>query len=190
MGIKEATSSFLKVMKEWKYLTIAIIFAILFYILNIFLSNFRDLINIAKSDGFFSMLGVFPLFIINYADFFTYKFFIGLIIISLLFGSLVSLITYKTRMLKNFSKKTGFLTSAGIFFGVIAPGCSACGVGFISVIGFGSAAIAFLPWKGFELMILSVLLLLYAVYKISIQINTGIVCEIPISKKINSDKHL
>ena len=183
MGIKETTSGFLQVLKRREYLAMTLIFAALFYAINIFLSNFRELTTIIKNQGFFHMLSVFPLFIVNYADFFTYKFFIGLIILSLLFGFLISLITYKTKMLKNFSKKTGFLTSAGIFFGVIAPGCSACGVGFISVIGFGSAAIAFLPWKGFELMILSVLLLLYAVYKISDQINTGIVCAVPIGKK-------
>lgn len=182
MGIKEATSGFLEVLKKRKYIAITLIFAALFYTVNIFLSSFRGLTDIIKNQGFFHMISVFPLFIVNYADFFTYKFFIGLIINSFLFGALVSLLVYKTKTIKKFSKKTGFLTSTGIFFGVLAPGCSACGVGFISAIGFGSAAITFLPWKGFELMILSVLLLLYAVYKISEQINTGIVCAVPLKK--------
>jgi len=183
MGIKELTSTLFEVLKKRKYFFISLAVAIVFYAINIFLANFRDLTTIIKNQGFFYMLKVFPLFVITYKDFFTYKFFIGLIVLSLLFGILISLISYKTKMLKDFSGKRGFLTSTGIFLGIIAPGCSACGVGFISAIGFGSAIIAFLPWKGFELILVAIFLLSFSVYKILKDITKGIVCEIPKIKK-------
>ena len=182
MGIKGATSGFFEVLKKWKYLTLSIVVAILFYIINIFLSNFRYIAPTFKK-GILKFLEALLMDAISYPQFFTYKFFIGLIFISLLFGTLISLIAYKTKMLKNFSGETGFLTSTGIFFGIVAPGCSACGVGFLSAIGVSGAAIAFLPWKGFELFLIAIILILFAIYKISSQIHRGIVCAVPIGKK-------
>ena len=187
MGIKEATSGFFEVLKKWKYLTLSIIVAILFYLINIFLSNFKYIVPTFKK-GILKFLEALLMDAISYPQFFTYKSFIGLIILSLLFGFLISLITYKTKMLKNFSGETGFLTSAGIFLGMVAPGCSACGVGFLSVIGISGAAIAFLPWRGFELFLIAIILMLFSIYKISSQIDKGIVCEIPLKKVSTSHK--
>jgi hypothetical protein len=95
----------------------------------------------------------------------------------------MSLIYHKTKILKNFSKKTGPLTSMGIFLGIIAPGCSACGVGIISFLGFGSAIIPLLPWDGLEILLISLSMLLFSVYKISLNIERGIVCENNFIKK-------
>jgi hypothetical protein len=116
----------------------------------------------------------------SYITFFPIQFFLGLVILSLTFGVLFSMIAYKTKMLKTASGKTGILVSLGIFLGILAPGCPACGVGLLSLLGIGTATISFLPFKGFGLMLISIAIMSFSIYKISGQINRGIVCKVPL----------
>lgn len=182
MNIKEMSSTFKTVFSKKSYFFLGIILAIIFYILVVFFSNFKNMIAIDQASGFFHMIAVIPLFMTSYPVFFTYKFFIGLVLISLLFGVLFSLIIYKTRMLEDFSGKTGFIASVGIFLGILAPGCSACGIGILSLLGISSAAIYFLPFKGLGLVALSILIMGFSIYKVTDGINKGIVCEVPVKK--------
>ncbi len=179
MKFNEFVGVFKQVFKNKRYVVGALISIIVFYCLEVFFSNYKNLMIISETHGFLQMAKAFPLFLISYGDFFTEKFLIGLIILSVLFGILFTLITYKTKMIKEFSKKGGALATVGIFLGIIAPGCSACGVGILSVLGISSATLSFLPFGGFELIIISILVMIYSVYKITYDINRGIVCEIP-----------
>ena len=86
-------------------------------------------------------------------------------------------------MIKSSSGKTfGFFGTTGIFLGILAPGCIACGVGLLSVFGISAAVLSSLPFEGLELSLLAIGILSFSTYKITGDINKGIVCEIP-SKK-------
>ncbi len=116
--------------------------------------------------------------------------YISIIIISLLFGLLFSLIIYKTKMIKTTFGKTGIFASLGLFIGALAPGCAACGIGLFSFFGLSSAFLIFLPFQGLELSILSIGILAFSIMKIS----SGMYkCDVIIpkeKKKPVSDKHL
>ena len=104
----------------------------------------------------------------------------SLILIALLLGMFFSLVVYRTKMsVKVMDKKgTGIFASLGVFLGVLAPGCAACGMGILSAPGFGVIAVNFLPFKGLEISILSIIILGFSVFKITDKISNGNSCSI------------
>jgi len=181
--MKELFSVFKEIFSKWKYLLIAVLISIAFYTLNVFISKFSSITSYYKELGFFGGSKLFIIFILSFGDTVEFHSFISLIMISVLLGLLFSLILYKTTILKKFSGKNfGFLGTTGIFLGILAPGCAACGVGLLSILGFGTAAITFLPYDGLELSILSIGILSFLTFKTTKNINKGLICEVKSSK--------
>jgi len=176
MKIKEAFSAIKKVFSNWRYILALLVISSVFYWIYLFLMNYGQVSLIYQSYGLFRAVFIAPFL----KGFVPREMIIGITIISLLLGILFSLIIYKSKMIKSVSGKTGILASVGIFLGVIAPaGCSAsCGIGLLSVVGISTAAINFLPLKGMEVVILSAGILSLSIYKVSKDINRGILCEV------------
>ena len=115
---------------------------------------------------FFGIKFFFVLFF-GFKETIIYSSFVSLVTISVLLGILFSLITYKTVMIKKSSNGIGVLGTTGIFLGILAPGCAACGIGILSALGFGAAVLTFLPFNGLEISFLAIWILLFSVAKIS-----------------------
>lgn len=101
--------------------------------------------------------------------------------ISILFGIVISMLLYSYR--KKQAQVGGNLLTMGfgaISSGVLGVGCAACGsfvlTSFLSFVGAGGA-LAFLPLKGGEFGILSIILLLALVFVISKKNFEPMVCE-------------
>ena len=178
MKLKEAGSALKKVFSNWKYILLSLAIAAAFYALYIFFTDYKQVSLIFSSYGLLKTLTSLPFL----TSFFPLRSILGFIAMSLLLGVLFSLIIYKTKMLKSASGKTGLWVSLGIFIGILAPGCPVCGIGLLSILGLGSAATPFLPFKGFGLLILSMGILSLSIYKVSKDINRGIICEIKLPK--------
>lgn len=165
--------SFLKGLKEVyskpSYWLLMIFAAFLFYLLSVIITDFNDLkilfnyssllttgLIISYFVGFPSTIGLFSA--------------VSMLIIALLFGSYLSLATYKTKQIKKMEGKTSLIGSLGIFFGVLAPGCAACGLGLASLFGLGGFIVA-LPFHGLEVSVIAMILLVYANYRVSKKIN-------------------
>jgi|TARA_Y100000310_G_scaffold340468_1_gene436362 hypothetical protein len=179
MDVKDFFSLWKEVFRKWKYFLLTLITAFVFYLVSIYLSEISIINNVFKQKGFSS--GVYTLVnsFIQFPNFVKIHSLVSLIIIAVLLGLLTSLIAYKTNMIKKTSGKTiGFLGTTGIFLGVLAPGCSACGIGLLSALGIGGAFLTFLPFHGLEISILAILILSFTTFKITYDINKGIVCEI------------
>lgn len=80
---------------------------------------------------------------------------------------LFSLLFYKARSLKGEKKGFGIISSIGFFLGAFAPGCAACGIGLASLLGVSAATLSFLPFGGLELSIIAILIIGFAIYKVS-----------------------
>ena len=171
----------IKVFKNKNYLLLTIITTILFYSLNAIISSFLEIISFYKSYSFLNSLKLTFLNILGFHYKILVSSLISLIIISILLGILVSLLTYKTKKIKQ-NENLGFFAAAGIFIGIIAPGCAACGIGMASILGF-SAFLTFLPFKGLELSILSIILLLIANYQLSKTLLNDDSCKIKLPKE-------
>lgn len=170
-----------KVFRNWKYIILTTFIAFSFYSINAIISNWKTLPSIYSAIGLFGTVKFFLILLWGFGTTIKLHSYISLIIISILFGLLFSLITYKTIMIKTTTGKVGIFASVGIFIGALAPGCAACGVGILSLFGLSAAFITFLPFDGLELSILSMGILSFSVYKISEGIHKGNVCKIKVN---------
>ena len=179
MDSKRILNVWRKVLSNWRYSLSIIVIALVFYSVNIFISNWGSIINLYPSLGFFGTIKFFAILAIGFKKTVLLSSFVSLIIISLLFGLLFSLIIYKTNMAKVASGKTfGFFGSVGIFLGILAPGCAACGIGLLSFFGVSAAVIGSLPFGGLELSILSIGIISFSIIKITDKVDGGEFCSI------------
>lgn len=168
-----------EVFGKFRYMFITILVTLLFYLFNAIIPNINLIHSFYLINGFFSAIQLIFNLAIGFVYIIKLHSFISLVIISFLFGILSSLFLYRYRLAKaDIDKKVGVLTSIGVFFGIIAPGCAACSIGLLSVLGIGGAFLTFLPFDGLELPILSILILVFSVYKISDNLTKRNVCEI------------
>ena len=168
-----------EVFRKPKYVVIFLITMVLFYSLSVMFANFKIIIN----QNIFITIKYIPTFLINYHKFVAQKIFIGLLITVFLAGILFSFIFYRVNMINSISGKSGIFASLGLFFGVVAQSCLSCTIGFLSFLGISSVILASFPFKGFEFIMLSILLLSFSIYKASIAIDRGTVCEIKTDRK-------
>ncbi len=178
MKFKELLKAWKDVFGNWKYSALALFIMLIFYSINVVISNLDNLAFYNKFGFFGGIKFLFGLFL-GFKDRIFFSSFISLVIIAILFGMLFSLITYKTKMIKNTSGKVmGFFGTTGIFLGILAPGCAACGIGLLSLFGISAAFLAFLPFGGLELSFLAMGILGFSIFKISKDIKKGVVCKI------------
>ncbi|MAG38039.1 hypothetical protein CMI45_01480 [Candidatus Pacearchaeota archaeon] len=163
-----------EVLRSWKlvfskrsYLFLAIIIAFFFYVLNVFIANYKSIFSFYQNFGFLEGNKLFLSLSLGFKETIEFHSFVSIIIISILFGMLFSLISYKTRVIGNSDKKLSIFGSIGVFLGALVPGCAACGVGVLSVLGLGVAAVTFLPFDGLEISILAIGILGVTIYRAS-----------------------
>ena len=156
-----------RVFGNWRYSVIAFVIAILFYALNVLIANFNSLIDFYPSFGFFGSIKFFLVLMIGFINVIKWYSFISLIIISFFIGILFSLIFYRINIIKSVGRNGNFIGLIGIIIGAVAPGCAACGIGLASSLGLSVVFLNLLPLKGFEFSILSILILAFALYKVS-----------------------
>lgn len=82
-----------------------------------------------------------------------------LLLTSLLAGINMTLAVYHWRKQRTATLAQNSATTAGIGTGVLAAGCSSCGISILAMLGL-AGTIALLPLKGLEISILSIVILL------------------------------
>lgn len=178
--LREKIKTWKKIFGKAKYLLLSFTIALFFYSLNVFIANWKTILSIYSFSGFYGSSKMFINLFLGFGNTIELYSYISLILISLLLGTLFSLIIYRTSISVKFidEKNTGIFVTIGIFLGILAPGCAACGIGALSALGLGTIIINFLPFKGLEISILSILLLGFSIFKITDKIDNGNSCSI------------
>lgn len=99
---------------------------------------------------------------------------ISQILVTVLFSIFISISVYKYVKFSSPSIKEGSSSLLATFMSILVAGCPACSISVASYIGL-AGLISFLPWYGLELKVISIFLLLYAIYSIIKDLN---VCKI------------
>ncbi|MBI2565285.1 hypothetical protein HYV79_04880 [Candidatus Woesearchaeota archaeon] len=147
---------------------ISIIVAILVFSVNVLSTNFYLLLKNLNIQLFtYLMIGVTQSMSISSI--------VLLSTISALTGILASLLIYKIKSIQNISNGFYSVGSGGALLGLLVPSCSACGIGLLSVLGY-SSLLAFLPFRGLEIGVLGVGLLVVSIISLSNKIVEG--CKI------------
>jgi len=188
MNTKEFFTVWKGVFSRKRYIAYALLVMFVFYTLNVVIVDYKNIVAVYGSRGFFDFLSTIPFFYIGLKNLTLLSSFITLLLIMVLVGILFSLIFFRAGMIKNTFRKTGLLSSFGIFLGVLAPGCAACGLGLLPLLGFGSVILASFPLEGLEFSILAVAVLSFSVFKITKDLHKGFFCEIPEPGKLEKKK--
>ena len=182
MGLKSVVKIWKKIFSNWKYLLLLFFISFSFYSFNVLINSWSSLTNFYSLTGFSQTLKFF--FILSFGFFNTIKIhsYVSLIIVSILLGILFSLITYKVSAGSvSKSRKAGVFGSVGVFLAALAPGCAACGIGLLSVLGLSATVLTVLPFEGLELSIISIGILSFSIFKITKDMNTCDACQIKLN---------
>jgi hypothetical protein len=171
-----------KVFSNWKYLILTLFIALSFYSLNILFSSWGTLRSIYPSFGFFGSVKFFYILAIGFWHTVKLHSFVSLVFISIALGMLLSLMMYKIRAGNTKSnKKVGLFGGIGIFLAALAPGCAACGVGLLSILGLNAAFLSFLPFDGLEISILAISIMGFTIVKITNDMSSCNACQIKLN---------
>src|SRR3989338_4466713 len=183
MEWKQIFSTWKKVFTNWKYLAVTIVIAFSFYSINVLVSSWSSLTGFYSTLGFFQTIKFFFILFFGFKETIMFHSFVSLIVISVLFGMLFSLVGYKVKIGQGTDgKRVGLFGGVGLFLAAFAPGCAACGVGLASFFGIGAGVLSFLPYGGFELSIASIGILGFTIVMIT---KNMYVCKI---KRLNIEK--
>lgn len=102
-------------------------------------------------------------------SFYTIESLISMLVISSLFGIYLSLVVFKISAVKS-AGKSGFLGIFGGGIGALGIGCPTCGAFLFGLFGAPLALMSF-PFRGAEIRIFSIVVLMLSIYLISKSIN-------------------
>ena len=158
-----------EVFSKDKYLISAFILVILLYILNasmsvwsglVYTGDIFDIIRLYTRE-YYLTVGIFAFF--------------STVILSILTAILLSLLWYRAEITKlGIKKNMTILDYISIFFGITVSGCPTCGLGLIAILGLG-AGVAALPFKGAEITVVALIIVIFALYQVT---NRILSCEI------------
>jgi len=154
-----------EIMRSKKHILMILLVSFFFYILSALLSNLTNITSFTKNYGFISSAKFTFALIAGFHNTIFFTSLISIIILGVLTGVLVSLMAYKYELTKN-ADKGGVVGGIGVFLGVFAPGCGACGIGLAALLGL-SSSLAALPFRGNEISLIAIFILGYSIYSIS-----------------------
>ncbi len=167
MSVYKSYVVLMRLFSRGKYTLIALISMFAFFLLNGLMLNISNFVSFYNALGFFRAVGTMFVLSLEFFNRVETVYFTGVVLMSFFVGVFISLLFYRASILKNpVSDKSGFFGSIGIILGAAVPGCIACGVGFLSAVGLGSA-LAVLPFKGLEVLVLANLIVIFSIYRIT-----------------------
>ena len=156
---------------RWEYGLIAMLSALLLFSFNILIRNYTLLFHYFSFSLLFSLLqGAFAS-LPGYGMVFLFLF-------SMLGGMVVASSMFLLRRQMAMGAAGGVV---GIIVSILAPACPGCALSLVGIVGLGGF-LALLPFKGIELGILGVLLLLGSLVYLSQKINT-VACDVNLRKR-------
>jgi hypothetical protein len=157
-----------RVFSKPSYIFLFLFGALFFYVLDLTISHFSGFRLILQTQGFAKLISTMYSYLFPLPGISSRVSWIGMILISILFGSYIALSVFLTKKLKSV-KSTSLFGTIAVFLGIIAPGCfvgGVCGIGIASLLGISGFLIA-LPFQGLEVSFLAIILLSYANWSIS-----------------------
>ena len=155
-SIRNVKTALKEVYKNKGYLFFTIGFSIVIFLFNALINNYKLLLSSFSFKLLFSLIGGIMTTI-------TPTSLIFLVIISILAGIVISMGIFLIRRQIKGSVGT---SAASVVIGIAMPACPSCAIGLLSILGLGGF-LAVLPFKGLELGVLGVILLVFSTVYLS-----------------------
>ncbi len=181
--ISEIFTVWKRVFGTWKYGFLSIVVALIFYFFNGLLYNISNIASFYHLFGLGEALRILFVLSFGFVRQITPFSLWSIIVLSILVGTFVSLLTYRYSIVKYPQvKQLGLLGGAGMFLGVVAPGCAACGLGILGFLGFSSILVA-LPFRGNEIIVIAMVLLVISIFTLSARLYKPL-CSLKVERRI------
>lgn len=180
--LKLAGKGLATVIRKPHYTIGMILIAAVFFILNLLIPNAKTLFTISMRSSLQQTVAFITALLIGGIQSMTTLSLIILIIISLLVGIVIMLIIFRMKTWRAAAFTESKASYFGTLLGLAAPGCASCGIGVLSAIGLTSSLV-YLPFKGVEIGVISILLLLFSIKSLAAKIALGPTCSLPRKKK-------
>lgn len=152
--------------------------ALIYYCLSILIINYRLINSFVFGDNFiYYKIILLKELIIGAYSALGLRDFILLIISSVLVGGNLLILFKILASLKRASGKLSLTVGGTTILGMIVAGSCSCGFSFLSILGFTSA-LSFLPFKGLEIRLLVIFLLVFSFWFSLKTYHQKIVCKI------------
>ncbi len=181
-NIKEIFNVWKTIFTNLNYILLTIFIGFIFYIFNVMITNIVNIKSFYSILNFYNYIIFLISLLTNFKEVISLSSFIFIIIMGFLFGIFISLLIFKSKSKIKVNKKSSFIGGFAISLGILVPGCAACGIGLVSLLGFGAGFLSFFPYDGLELSILSILVLCFTMFKISKDLTICEVCKIDLKK--------
>ncbi len=179
ISFEEISTVWKVVFGKLKYWILLFAVAILFYELNVLIASLRSISSFFTNFSFFPTVNFLLTLSAGFKETIKFHSFVIIIILSLMFGILASLILFKIdSKITTKDKKAGLIGAIGIILATLAPSCAACGLGLVSILGISAGFFALLPYEGLEFSILAIFLVAFTILKISKDLTTCEICKI------------
>jgi len=174
-----------KIFSQTKYITIAVLVAVIVFVFVVWFPNFRlikEVIFLSGISFVHKVKFLFSLFGSIKTNFSAISS-IYIITIAILFGLNISIVSYyiKTRQVIKSRSGTNLGSIGGLISGIFGIGCASCGTFLLTPILslFGASGfLTFLPFGGEEFGLIGISLLLYSSYLTLKKIPEPLICEI------------
>ena len=183
----------MRVFKEWTYVLIAVVVALVLFVFATWLPNLGLIwkIVVSPSVPFLDKANVLASFVGSIQTNFTVFSALYTIAIAVLFGVNAAAVTYYVKLRRRLSRQTGQAGAAagigGLASGFFGIGCAACGTfvlgPILSFVG-ASGLIALLPFGGQEFGLVGVAMLGFSIFLVAKKIREPLVC--PVAAKDDS----
>lgn len=174
--------AFIVVFVRPRYFIMAVLVAILDYLLIIFIHQSKFILYVWSTD-LFGLITKLKLTVGSFlsveTNFVSAQSFWLVILLALLIGINVAMLAYLLRRQAIVSKEAG-MSLFGVIASVFGIGCAACGsVVLTSLFGIGvtTSIISFLPLAGVEFMIVALIVIIYSIYHVSKKIIDPMFCK-------------
>lgn len=168
-------------MRQWRYFVLALFVSFLLFLFAVWLPNFSFVREIISSQ-YFSFPEKISILANSLQAFKTNFRPLGQIIlvaVSLLFGLNISLFTFYLKRRMGLQKETG-MSLGGIIAGMLGVGCASCGSFILSSLfgaGLSAALVSFLPLRGQEFGIFSIVILVFSNVSVAKKIHKPLICK-------------
>ena len=176
-------SNVLLVYKEKRYLVITVLIMIFIILFVNLLPNYTLLMGLLSSGN----ISLFFKVLINLIPgIFTNNSILSLfttLSTALLAGLSISLLVFKFKSMRELKLKESGAITTGAITGLLSSGCSACSIGLLTSLGL-VGGLTILPFKGYEVWGLGILLLGTSIYMSSKSISKCKACDVTIKKNL------
>ena len=178
---KERFQLIMQILRQPRYLLLTLSLTLIIFLAILLLANLKTMLHFVFSDvSFSSKLMLIAGFLKGIFTASSTLALLEALLLAVLVGATFSILMFKIYTLRQTSAQDAGASVLAVLTTTTVATCPSCGISLLSLLGMGSA-VAFLPFQGRELLVLSILILFFSLYHLAGSLSDCEPCKISLS---------